>query len=99
MGSVCCKPWELTRAQREIEEQRVKQYGQMPSATIHIDNGRVTVTKGFQKYVENLQEQQAKQRGVGTEKTREEFKRNLLRFFSEEEAERMTAEEYDKVIM
>lgn len=37
-----------------------------------------------------------KNEGTGTVKTRQEFKANLLRHFSEEEAERMTAEEYDR---
>ncbi len=97
MGNICGKK-EKSQAKREIEEQQIREYGKMPE---HIMSASVTghsvPTKEFQAYVQNLQEVNSKRKGVGTTKTREEFKANLLRLFTEEEAERMTMEEYGSI--
>jgi hypothetical protein len=99
---------EKSIAERELEEIRRREEAESPPMAVGLFStegwGRFllygqkapVISQAYKDYQAEKIEQNKAQ--AGTEKTREEFKASLLKHgFSEEDADRMTAEEYDRI--
>jgi hypothetical protein len=84
----------LTKAQQEIEDESVRQYGVMPD--LHYKHhGILRATKAGKAYVANAEKIQEQRQGTGSVNDKEQMKTKLIKQgFTEQDAERIAEESF-----